>query len=113
VGHKSEYQDKLEKLLIKFGPELSVKFEVTYKNCFGAIVGYVDEEIFCSLGKFGFALKLPQSELNKLFEKGCESLKYFPKGHIKKDYAVISSSILKNKVKMQDLIKKSVKFATQ
>lgn len=64
------------------------------------------------MGKFGFALKLPQLELEELFNKGYAPLNYFPRGHVKKDYVVISASIIENKAKIQFLIKKSVKFAT-
>ena len=67
---------------------------ISYNGCFGAMAGYVDGKIFCSLGKFGFVLKLPPSELENLIKIDCKPLKYFKKGHIKRDYAVISQVIL-------------------
>jgi TfoX/Sxy family transcriptional regulator of competence genes len=109
----SQYKGELEKIIQENNPEIIKEKVVTYKNCFGAIAGYVDGNIFSSFGKFGLALKLPQSELKEQFEKGCEPLKYFPKGHIKKDYAIISQSIMENRSKIRRLIKKSVKFVAE
>ena len=109
---ESQYKESLQKILQESYPVIIEANVVTYKNVFGAIAGYVDGNIFSSLGKFGFALKLPKPELTELLKVGCKPLKYFPKGNIKKDYVIISNSILENKAKIQLLIKKSVKFAT-
>lgn len=64
-----------------------------------------------SYGKFGVALKLPEEILDELFQnKKAKHLKYFPKGHIKKDYAVLPSKIVKNKSVLTDLIDKSTRY---
>ena len=78
----------------------------------GAIAGYVDGRIFISCGKFGVALKLPPETLENVFkEKGVKYLKYFPNGHIKKEYAVFPKRIMKSKQRFKGLIDKSIKYA--
>lgn len=68
-------------------------------------------KIFISCGKFGIALRLPLKTLENIFkEKGVKHLKYFPKGHIKKEYAVLPKKILKNKKKFKKLVGESIQF---
>jgi hypothetical protein len=89
------YRDHLENLLKKVRPRLSSTHNRELKKCFSAVAGYVNGNIFISCGKFGVALKLPPKTLEILLkEKGVAPLKYFPNGHIKKDYAVLSKTIL-------------------
>jgi hypothetical protein len=93
-------------------PRLPGKHRLAFKNCFGAVAGYVDDKIFISCGKFGVALRLPPGVLTDLFkEKGVARLKYFPNGHIKKEYAVIPSRILGDHARSEELLDKSVKYA--
>lgn len=92
-------------------PTLSKIHRLEFKNCFGAVAGYVDGKIFISCGTFGVALKLPKETLNELFrEKDVKHLKYFPKGHVKKDYAVVPKRILENKRLLKKLLDKSIKY---
>lgn len=105
----SRYLDEITKLLKQTCPKLSTTHKVEFKNCFGAVAGYVDGKIFISCGKFGIALKLPKDILDELFdEKDVKHLRYFPKGHIKKEYAVLPKRILENKQKFKKLIEKSI-----
>ena len=83
-----------------------------FKNCFGAVAAYIDGNIFASCGRFGIAIKLPQSVLVDLLkEPGVTQLKYFAKGHVKKDYAVIPQRILKDHSRLRHLLRASVKYA--
>ena len=71
-------------------PRLATRHRLEFRNCFGAVAGYVDGNIFASCGKFGLALRLPSQTLTELFgEPDVSPLKYFEKGHVKKEYAVI------------------------
>ncbi len=91
--------------------KLSSVHKVKFKNCFGATAGYVRGRIFISCGKFGIALKLPKEVLDELFkERGIKHLKYFPKGHVKKEYAVLPKRILKNKNQLRKLVNESIKY---
>lgn len=106
----NNYQKKIEKILNTAYPNIS-QYNVQYKNVLGAVGGYIDGQIFCSCGSFGFALKLPQAELDILFNEGAQPLKYFPNGHVKKDYAVLTESMLKDHKKLHDLIAHSMQFS--
>ncbi len=107
------YFNTITSLLKQARPRLARTYKVEFKHCFGAIAGYIDGHIFISCGKFGVALRLPPENLENLFkEKGVKPLKYFPHGHIKKDYAVLPQRIMKNEQRFKELIEKSIKYAS-
>ena len=109
---ENRYLEEITTLLKQARPKLSTTHQLKFKNVFGAVGGYVNRKIFISCGKFGIALKLPQETLDELFkEKDVKHLKYFPRGHIKKDYAVLPKRILENKRQFQKLIRKSIQSA--
>jgi len=94
-------------------PGLGQTHRLEFKSCFGAVAGYVDGHIFVSCGSFGVALRLPPSILIELFtEAGATHLKYFPKGHVKKEYAVIPSHILDDRGRFEELLKKSLEYVS-
>lgn len=71
----------------------------------------MDGRLFISCGRFGAALKLPSETLENLFkEKGVKRLKYFPNGHVKKEYAVFPKRILENKKRFKKLVTKSIRY---
>jgi hypothetical protein len=107
------YSEKLKKLLEQSHPKLSTQHRLEFKNVFGAVGGYIDEHIFISYGTFGVALRLPPEMLHALFqEKDVKHLKYFPNGHIKKEYAVLPKWILENKKQFKKLVDESIKYAS-
>ncbi len=99
-------------LLLKYTrPKLEHQHRLEFKNVFGAVGAYVDRHIFASCGSFGVALRLPPKTLDALFqEKGVKRLKYFPKGHIKKEYVVLSKQILENKDRLKKFVNESIKY---
>ena len=106
-----DYRNKLQAILKKVRPRLASTHDLEFKNCFGAVAGYVNGEIFCSFGKFGLALRLPEKTLAELFqEKGIKKLKYFPNGHVKKEYAVIPQRILEDSARLKKLVNRSIRF---
>ena len=108
---ENKYLNKITALLKQVHPKLSTTHQLEFKNVFGAVGGYVNGKIFISCGKFGVALKLPEKTLVELFmEKDVKHLKYFSKGHIKKEYAVIPKRILVNKRLFQKLVDTSIQF---
>jgi hypothetical protein len=87
---KQASSERLEDPLKRVRPRLAISYRLEFKNCFGAVAGYVNGNIFVSRGKFGLALRLPPQTLTELFaEADVSPLKYFKKGHAKKEYAVI------------------------
>ncbi len=108
---KSKYADRITALLAQARPQLATTHQIELKNVFGAVGGYVDGRIFISCGTFGIALRLPPETLEILFnEKGARRLRYFPKGHIKKQYAVIPGRILKDASEVGRLLDESVSY---
>jgi len=66
-----------------------------------------------SLTPVGFAIKLPESLRTELMEeKGATPLRYFSKGHIKKDYVVLPGKIVDDKKLLRHLIRKSFEYVT-
>lgn len=108
---ENKYLEEITTLLKQVRPKLAVTRRLELKNCFGAVAGYVDGHIFISCDKFGVAIRLPPKTLENIFkEKGVKHLKYFPDGHLKKEYAVLPKRIPENKRQFQKLIDKSVQF---
>ena len=108
---KSKYAGRIATLLDQARPKLATTHQIEFSNVFGAVGGYVDGRIFISCGKFGVALRLPPNVLDVLFdEQGARRLRYFPKGHIKKEYAVIPGRILKDASEFGKLSDASVSY---
>jgi len=111
---KNPYRDKVAGLLERVHPKLAAAHTLEFKNFFGAVMGYIDGNIFISSGKFGIALKLPKETLDELFaRKDVKHLKYFSKGHIKKEYAVLPARILNDKKQLKKLVDNSIKYISQ
>ena len=109
---ENEYLNEITTLLKQARPRLSATHRLEFKNVFGAVGGYVDGRIFISCGKFGVALRLPPDTLDTLFqEKEAKHLKYFPNGHIKRDYAVLSKRILEDKNRLKKFVDKGIDYA--
>ena len=108
---QNKYLEKITKLLEQANPGLATTRRLEFKNVFGAVGGYVNGRIFISCGKFGVALRLPPKTLERLFNKKvAKHLKYFSKGHIKKEYAVLSKRITEDRRQFRKLISASVKY---
>ncbi len=91
------YLDEITTLLEQVRPKLATTHRLDFKNVFGAVGGYVNGKLFASCGKFGVALRLPPETLDALFqEEDVKHLKYFPGGHIKKEYAILPERILED-----------------
>ena len=110
---KNKYLEKRTTLLAQVRPKLSTTHQLEFKNVFGAVGGYVNGRIFVSCGKFGVALRLPPETLHILFqENDVKHLKYFPKGHIKREYALLPKRIIENKHGFVKLVGESLKYAS-
>ena len=80
-----------------------------FKAVFGAVAGYVNGAIFATCGRFGVALRLPPETLEELFkEDGVQPLRYFEKGHVKKEYAVLPERILEDRARFEKLVGASI-----
>lgn len=109
---KNRHFDKLKKLLEQAHPRFATTHQLTFKNVFGAVAGYVNGRIFISCGTFGVALRLPPEVLDDLFrDKRARHLKYFPTGHVKRQYAVIPRRIVEDQRQLRILVDRSIGYA--
>lgn len=107
----SRYHHRLAELLKQTRPRLASTHELEFKSVFGAVGGYVNGAIFVSCGRFGVALRLPPKALEAAFkEEGVKQLKYFPNGHIKKEYAVLPKRILEDRKRFRALLDRSTRY---
>ena len=110
---QNKYLENITALLEQARPKLSTTHQLEFKNVFGAVGGYANGHIFISYGRFGIALRLPPKVLEILFkEKNARHLKYFPKGHIKREYAILPKRITENKHKFKKLVDESIKYVS-
>jgi len=84
-----EYFKKLSNLINKLNLEGEISSSVEVKHFFSGAVLYVDGSICASWSPVGLAFKLPDEEVVQLIKSGsAKPLKYFPKGNVKKGYAL-------------------------
>jgi len=109
---KNTYFEKVTTLLKQARPRLATTYQLTFNNVFGAVAGYVNGHIFVSCGRFGVALRLPSKVLEDLFkDKGVKHLKYFPNGHVKKEYAVLPIRMIKDERQFKKLLGISIEYS--
>ncbi len=84
-----EYFAKLSNLLDDLKLEEDVSAPLEIKHFFSGAALYNDGVICASWSPVGLAFKLPEQEISRLIANGqAKPLKYFPKGHVKKGYAL-------------------------
>jgi TfoX/Sxy family transcriptional regulator of competence genes len=87
-----EYLEKLSGLILRLNIEKEVDYRIEVKHLFTGAALYVNKIICASWSPVGLAFKLPEKEVASLISSGkAKSLKYFPKGHVKKGYALFES----------------------
>ena len=89
-----EYYEKLSHLLEEINLKKEVTLSMEIKHFFSGAALYVNQTICASWSPAGLAFKLPEKEANKLIKSGnAKPFKYFPKGHVKKGYALFENPI--------------------
>ncbi|MFT5163588.1 MAG: hypothetical protein ACI9FJ_002184 [Alteromonadaceae bacterium] len=107
----NNYRETVMDRVEQAAPDLSGQHRLTFKPCFGAVAGYIDDKVFITCGKFGLALRLPGATLTGLFASGQGSaLKYFEKGHIKKEYAVLCPTLLEDEAGFRQLLQTAISY---
>ncbi|SRR6266849_3143084 len=105
-------KEHLERLVALIGPATSGRFgdvKLECKHFFSGAAVYADGMICMSLTPVGFAIKLPAESRNRLLKrKGVKQLRYFAKGPIKKDYVVLSKTMLKDMRVLRRLVRASI-----
>jgi len=104
-----EYLDKLNSLISEtnIGNECDSSLEA--KHFFSGAALYNNGVICASLSPVGIGFKLGEQESEELIVIGeAVPLKYFPKGHIKKGYALFEAPDLEDVAKWKQYLQKSV-----
>jgi len=87
-----EYLEKLSELVLRLNIRKEVDSRMEVKHLFTGAALYVNKVICASWSPVGLAFKLPEKEVASLISSGkARPLKYFPKGHVKRGYALFVS----------------------
>lgn len=87
-----EYFKKLLSLIERLNIEKDAGQTVEVKHFFSGAALYVNNTLCASWSPVGLAFKLPEKEVSHLINSGeARPLKYFPKGHVKKAYALFEA----------------------
>jgi hypothetical protein len=86
------YFKQLSELIEKLNLESERTREFEVKHFFSGAAFYVDGKICASISPVGLAFKLPEKEVDQLISSGiAKSLRYFPAGPIKRNYALFEA----------------------
>jgi len=86
------YFEKLSSLTRQLKIESEIGKPIEIKHFFSGAALYVNKTLCVSWSPVGLAFKLQEQEASKLISSGkAKPLKYFPKGHIKKDYVLFDN----------------------
>ena len=109
-----EYLERLSELLkrVNFGKLKNIKLEV--KHFFSGAAVYVNSSICITLTPVGLAVKLPEQLRNNLTkQKNAKPLRYFAKGPIKKDYVLLSESMVTDTKNLSLWLKTSIMYVNE
>jgi len=83
------YFEKLSQLITDLRIEEETVVSLEVKHFFNGAALYANGVICASWSPMGLAFKLPKAEVAELINSGqAKPLKYFEKGHVKKNYAL-------------------------
>ncbi len=86
------YLEKQSGLVRELNIQNEVSLPMEARHFFSGAALYVNGKICASWSPAGLAFKLPENEVDRLIDSGkAIPLKYFPKGNIKKGYALFES----------------------
>jgi len=107
-----EFLERLEALLGKLTSAGFKDVKLECKHFFSGAAVYADGTICMSWTPVGFAMKLPEKLREELVaQRGAKSLRYFPKGPIKKHYVVLPNPMLSELKTLRRLVKATVEYA--
>ena len=106
-----KYLDELNELIEQAIPKKMKTAKLEIKHFFNGAAVYANKNICISLTPAGLAIKLPEASRKELMKRaGVKQLRYFSKGHIKKEYVVLSKRIIDNKKALAKLMTESFEY---
>ena len=107
-----EYLEKLSSLVERLNIKEEADHPIEVKHLFSGAALYVNKIICASWSPVGLAFKLPEKEVVNLINSGkAMPLKYFPKGHVKKGYALFESPESSKPSRWKSYFVKSIKYS--
>ena len=86
-------------------------FTLECRHFLGGAALYIDGTICASLTPVGLALKLPATAREAMFEDGPgHPLRYFDGGKVKKEYVVLSQSVVANSSEVKEVFRASFRY---
>lgn len=83
------------------------------KHYFSGAALYADRKICASLSPAGYGLKLPAELRTQLIDSGdADELRYYKKGHAKKEYVLFPDSIVEDTKRFAQLLETSIEYVT-
>ena len=99
------YFEHLSQILDRLGSIPLENVTLETKHFFSGAALYANGKICASLGPIGFAVKLPKDIRQSLISEGsAEEFRFFEKGPIKREYAVLSDAIVQDEKALRKLI---------
>ena len=81
------------------------------KHFFSGAALYADGRICASLGPAGLAVKLPEDQREALIDEGKgEKFRFFPNGPVKREYVLLSESVIEDEHALHKILRLSVSF---
>jgi len=107
-----EYFEKLSSLIHELNIEDQIDLPIEVKHFFSGAALYVDGKMCASWSPGGLAFKLSEDDVSQLIDKGkAKPLKYFPKGNIKKGYALFDNPERREPSNWTSYFLKAVQYA--
>jgi TfoX/Sxy family transcriptional regulator of competence genes len=108
------YLEMLSQMITSLNLPNSDEVLLECKHFFSGAALYANGKICASLTPAGFGLKLPANFRQRLIEAGdATELRYFDKAPVKKEYVVLSQSIVEDLDEMKSLVILSIRYVVE
>ena len=107
------YLGRLSDLVSELSLGEEAPFDLECRHFFGGAALYIDGAICGSLTPVGLALKLPTTSREAMLKDGRgHPLRYFNGGKVKKEYVVLSASVVADSIELRDLFQASFHYVS-
>jgi hypothetical protein len=107
------YLERLTRITARISSISIGKISLEAKHFFSGAALFANGMICASLTPAGFAIKLPEEiRESLLIDRSGKSFRFFPNGPVKREYLLLSDSIVNNDDALPPLIQKSIRFVT-